>query len=78
MSRDSFVDGLGRRSGCRRFGRVPTFGLVLLCLAFAGGGVWMTLNDQATAAAVDSGSKSDVAKSSIGECRSRSYGSNRS
>ena len=39
----------GYRPAWRRFGRVPTFGLVLLCLGFLGGGVWLTIHDQAMA-----------------------------
>ncbi len=33
----------------RRFGRVPTIGLVVLCVSFFAGGVWMTMNDRAVA-----------------------------
>ena len=42
----------GYRPPGARFGRVPTFGLVLLCLGFLGGGVWLTLNERAAADAV--------------------------
>ena len=41
----------GNRPAWRRFGRVPTLGLVLLCLSFLGGFVWLTINDQAMASA---------------------------
>jgi K(+)-stimulated pyrophosphate-energized sodium pump len=56
--------GPGYRPAWRRFGRVPTIGLVLLCLSFLGGGVWLTINDRAVAA---SSTKADDAKSSASE-----------
>ena len=56
----------GYRPTWRRFGRVPTIGLVVLCLSFLGGGVWLTINDRAVAASADNSSKSEVAKSNEG------------
>ena len=53
----------GYRRGWRRFGRVPTIGLVLLCAGFFAGGVWLTIHDNAAASTpVDSAAKADIAK----------------
>ena len=70
MRRLSGSKNPGYRPAWRRFGRVPTIGLVLLCLSFLGGGVWLTLNDRAmassgdstVAAAADSGASAEVQK----------------
>ncbi len=58
MTSSSESRNRGYRPTWRRFGRVPTIGLVLLCLSFLGGGVWLTINDQAMAS---SGSSTAVA-----------------
>ena len=51
MKRFSGPENYGYRPAWRPFGRVPTAGLVLLCLGFLGGGLWLTLNDRAAAQA---------------------------
>ena len=66
MRRLSQSKNLGYRPAWRRFGRVPTVGLVLICLGFLGGGVWLTINDRAVAATADSSSKADVVKPNAG------------
>ena len=63
MRRLSGSKNPGYRPVWRRFGRIPTIGLVLLCLGFLGGGVWLTINDRAMASAADSSSTTDVVKS---------------
>jgi K(+)-stimulated pyrophosphate-energized sodium pump len=67
MTRASVVDGLVRRSRWQRFGRVPTFGLLLLCLAFAGGGIWLSMNDRARAESTSPGKTASAAPATAGE-----------
>ncbi|MGO9113643.1 MAG: sodium/proton-translocating pyrophosphatase [Thermoguttaceae bacterium] len=57
----------GGRPAWQRFGRVPTIGLVLLCLSFLGGYVWLTINDQAMAASSASSAAAVAAKSTASE-----------
>jgi len=46
---------------------VPTIGLVLLCLSFAGGGVWLTMNDRAMASATSASTADPVKSVAAGE-----------
>ena len=55
----------GRRPAWRRFGRVPTFALALICLGFFAGGVWLTIHDKAMAAPADSSAKAETAKGAV-------------
>jgi K(+)-stimulated pyrophosphate-energized sodium pump len=52
----------GPRQAWRRFGRVPTFGLVLLCLGFLAGGIWLNIHNSALGATVEGATKADVAE----------------
>ena len=46
--------------------------MVLLCLGFLGGGVWLTINDRAVASAADSSSKADGCQVQRRRARSKS------
>ena len=57
----------GGRTTWRRFGRVPTIGLILLCLSFLGGFVWLAMNTPAVAASSASATAVAAEKASASE-----------